>query len=247
MSFTEAKALELKIPRVRWDEWYAWWPWKQGQHVVITAQTGGGKSNTVRLLMNKRKYGVVLASKKMDDTYDEYIKTGVKRIQKWPPPKPMWNPPAKEFYLLWPEIKAFKDIKKLEAIFRHCLEDLFIDGGWCVILADLFYLSMKLKLMDIITEIQFQIRALGVSELSELQRPRWVPRATWGQSSHTFLQSLSDLDDLAEIRGLYRMSTRELIAATNLLGPYEWLYRNVADPFSKPMILTKPPLIGASK
>jgi hypothetical protein len=99
---------------------------------------------------------------------------------------------------------------------------------------------MKLKLADIIAEIQFQIRALGVSEVNELQRPAWVPRATWGQSSHAFLQALSDQDDLMEMRGLFRMTTRELIEVTRSLAKYEWLYRNVADPFSKAMII-KPP------
>ena len=237
---------ELKVPHIEWDEWYEWFPWYQGQHIVLTAQTGGGKSVLVRHLINKRDYAVILASKKADATYDKYVDTGIKRIYKWPPPQPFFYPithwPLPEHYLLWPKIKKVSDLdpKKLGATFRKCLEKLFIDGGWTVILADLYYLAMRLKLADIVAEIQFQIRALGVSEVSELQRPAWVPRATWGQSSHAFLQALSDQDDLMEMRGLFRMTTRELIEVTRSLAKYEWLYRNVADPFSKAMII-KPP------
>lgn len=194
----------------------------------------------------------MLASKPADDTYDKYLESGMKRIHHWPPPKPTlsWlvGYPKTEYFLLWPKIKGIDDLeeKKLRPIFEKCLRGIFKDRNWCVVLADTYYLAIELKLAKMISTIQYQVRSVGVSEVCELQRPAWVPRSTWGQSSHSFLQMLSDLDDLAVVRGLYRMTTRELMAATYELAPYEWLYRNIADPFSKPMIIKPPPLEALS-
>jgi hypothetical protein len=243
-----------KIPRVNWDEWIKWFPWYQGQHVAIIAETGGGKSTLTYHLVQKRDYVCILCTKPADDTYDLYLDHGIKRIKSWPPPKPFGATrlgqmvgvrSGAERYLLWPNIKKVSDLdpKRLGPVFQKALESMFVDRNWTAVLADLYYLAIKLKLAWLIAAIQFQVRALGVSEVNEMQRPRWVPRETWGQSSHAFLQMLTDLDDLSEMRGLFRMTNRELIIATGALAPYEWLYRNKADPYSTPMIV-KPPKIG---
>jgi hypothetical protein len=248
---------QLVIPKVQWDNWIKWFrgEWKPGQHLTVLAETGGGKSNLIQHLTAEKPWVATLVSKKEDDTYDRYLANGFKRIKKWPPGKPFWGRPQPPgHYLLWPKIEEFSDINKLAPIFRNCLEDIFShpkrnpkdypDAGWVVDLADTYYLSMNLKLADIISELQFQVRALGVSEISELQRPRWVPRACWGQATHSFTQSLQDMEDLAEIRGLFKMTTRQLTIVTNRLEPYEWLYRNKANPHAGAMIISKPPLIG---
>lgn len=236
----------IEILHVPWDEWYASFPWEQGQHVAVIAETGGGKSTLVRHLINKRDYSVVLGTKPKDKTYDRYLATGVKRITQWPPPKPFfpWDTPTiPEQYLLWPKMRKIEDVRKIGPLFKKALENIFFDGSWTVVLDDLYYLAMRLKLADIIAEINFQVRALGISQVACMQRPRWVPRATWGQSSHAFLQALSDPDDLSEMRGLYRMSTQELMYVTSKLAKYEWLYRNKADPFSLPVIIKPPDIL----
>lgn len=238
-----------KIERIPWDEWFEHvFDWKQGQHVAILAETGGGKSTLVNHIFTKRSYGVILATKPRDETYDNYIKHHKwKRIKNWPPPKPIlpWSaPPLPEHYLLWPKVERYGQLPKMTPIFRKCMESIFFDCNWALGLPDTFYLAVKMKLADIIAELQFQTRSLGVSEVNEMQRPAWIPRACWGQSTHNFLQALQDVEDLSTVRGLFRMSTKELEIVTSSLQPYEWLYHDKSKFGQLPMIIKPPPLGG---
>ena len=227
--------------RIQWEDFTeSVFDWQQGEHVVCIAPTGRGKSTLMRSLLWQRDWAVVLCSKKKDRTYDRYLAEGYTRSAKWPPPPPPKDQ-LSQHVLLWPQAKTLADLDSFSPVFRRCLDDVFIDENWAVGLDDLYYLCVRCKLKQQIEALNYQTRSVGVSLVSGMQRPAWVPRSCWDQTSHAFVRSLSDLDDLRTIRGLSRANAKELEVWTRELRPYEWLYLPVAHGDSKPPVIVKPP------
>lgn len=227
--------------RVDWDDFLAnHFNWSSGEHVVIIGPTGSGKSVLMRSLLWRRDWAVVLCSKKKDATYTDYLKEGYTRAVKWPPPLPPRGQ-VSQHVLLWPKITTIADLDTLNPVFRKALNAVFVDEGWAVGLDDLYYLCQEAKLQKPIAALNQQVRSLGVSLVACMQRPAWVPRTTWDQASHAFIRTLADADDVRTIRGLSRVSARELEEYTRLLRRYEWLYLPVAHGDTQPPIIVKPP------
>lgn len=237
-----AVATSLQEPqRVSWPEFIGrYFPWRQGEHVVIVGPTGSGKSVLMRSLMTRRDWVTVLCSKKRDATYTDYLNSGYIRALKWPPPLPPKGADS-QHVLLWPKIGNISDLDTLNPIFSHCLDSVFVDEGWCVGLDDLYFLCKRAKLQGQIEALNYQVRSMGVSLVSCLQRPAWVPRTTWDQASHAFVRRLADTEDLRTIRGLAPGTTRDLETWTRQLGRYEWLYLPVAHGDAYPPLIVCPP------
>ena len=237
--------------RLPWDEFVTRWYWPQGEHVAIIGPIGSGKSTLMRSILELRSWVVVLASKKKDSTYDGYLAAGYERIGRWPPPKPKRGQQYQRT-ILWPKIKTVSDLDALGPVFKKCLNDVFVDENWCVGMDDLFYLSQMCRvpkgigkatetLSKQIAALNYQVRSMGVTLVSCLQRPAWVPRSTWDQASHAFIRNLSDIDDIRTLRGLSKISTRELEVWLNELGVYEWLYLPVARSDRLSPLIVSPP------
>lgn len=214
--------------------------WEQGEHVVIVGPIGSGKSTLMRSLLWERDWVTVLCSKKKDRTYDEYLKEGYIRAEKWPPPMPPKDQRS-QHVLLWPKIKTMDDINGLAPVFHNCLWNVFIDESWAVGLDDLFFLCKKLRLTADIEAINYQVRSMGVSMVACMQRPAWVPRSAWDQASHAFIRRLQDVEDLRTIRGLSLGTAKELEEWTRQLKRYEWLYLPVAHGDTQPPCIIRPP------
>lgn len=193
----------------------------------------------MRSLLWERDWVVVLCTKKKDETYDRYLAEGYNRSAKWPPPPPPRDQ-VSNHVLLWPHAKTLQDLESFGPVHRKALNSVFEDENWALGLDDLYYLCVRCKLKPEIEALNYQVRSVGVSLVSAMQRPSWVPRSCWDQSSHGFLGPISDLDDLRTIRGLFRASTKELEVWTRELRPYEWLYQSTR--IDQPPLIVKPPL-----
>jgi hypothetical protein len=233
----------LFVPdKVSWDEFRTnHLDWKQGEHVAAIGPTGSGKSVLLRALSWERDWCAWFVTKKKDKTFDEALAMGWVRSTKWPPPKP---PRDQRFQriLLWPEYKRILDIYKAAPLFKQTLDYMFIDEGWSVILDDLFFLTVKLKLEQEITAINYQVRSMGLTLMSAMQRPKKVPLESWDQASHAFLGRIGNYDDLQQIRGLAQVDTKTLQGWLKLLAQHEWLYLPVANAFDRVPVIVKPPL-----
>lgn len=231
---------ESQLPeRVDWQTFSeSYLHWRQGQHVAIIAPTDAGKTTLMRSLLWERDWVVVLCSKKKDASYSQFLSEGYTRSPKWPPP-----PPPKEqlsqHVLLWPEAKTLEDLRGFAPVFRRCLQEVFVDENWAVALDDLYYLCVKLGLKAEIEDLNYQVRSIGVSLVASMQRPAWVPRSCWDQSSHGFIGPMTDLDDLRTVRGLFRASTKELEVWTRNLRQHEWLY--CSSRIDRPAVIVRPP------
>ena len=230
----------LPLPeRVTWETFNHNLKWDQGEHVCVIGATGSGKSTLIRALTWRRDWVSWFGTKKKDETYNDNIFLGYKRILKWPPPR---SKQRQEYWMLWPQYKFIRDIYNSAPVFRKALEHIFIDESWTVVLDDLFFLSTKLKLASEISAINYQVRSMGVTLISGMQRPAKVPLETWDQSSHAFISRISNDDDLAKIRGLANVDNRTLRTWVGQLRKHEWLYLPVAKAIEVPSMIVIPPL-----
>lgn len=230
----------IPIPeRVPWEQFIKTLDWQQGEHVAVIGPTGSGKSVLMRALCWRRDWVVDFCTKKSDDTYQDSISQGYKRITKWPPPKSKKN---SEYLLLWPKFQKIGDIYAAAPVFRKALDSIFIDQGWTIGLDDLFYLSTVLKLSKEIAAMNYQVRSMGVTLIAGMQRPKKVPLETWDQASHVFLSRIGNYDDLQAIRGLAQVDTRSLMQWVGQLRKHEWLYLPVAKALDYPPVIVKPSL-----
>lgn len=231
----------MEIPqRIAWDDFVCRWDWPQGEHVVCIGPTGCGKSTLMRSVIQLRDWAVVLGSKKKDDTYTRYLAQGYERAFRWPAPTPPKGQ-LTQHVLLWPKINKIEDIEKMTPVFKRCLDGIFVDENWCVGLDDLYFLAYVLKLQKQISALNYQVRSMGVTLVSGLQRPAWVPRSTWDQASHAFIRRLSDADDVRTLRGLGKVPSRDLQYWLDDLKRYEWLYLPVAHADDCPPLIVTPP------
>lgn len=186
-------------------------PWKQGQHLSLTGDTGSGKTTLANVLLHARTYTLALRSKADDAPLPgARIKT------------------ARDFgredidrYLLDPSYER----QLIE--FWNALEIVWRQGSWTVYLDELFYLTQlksgTYKLGDRIDRLLTQGRSKGITVVSGMQRPVQVSRFALSQSTHlvAFGAEGRDVKVLDEVGG------RDFANTVADLGRYEfaWYYR----------------------
>jgi hypothetical protein len=233
-------------PRLNWYDFINNLQWKQGEHIAIIGPTGCGKTTLMHSLFFKREWNLLLAYKPDDDIYHEFLEEGWQRARKWPPPRS--NKDIGQNVLLWPRVKTVADLDKKAPVFEKCLQSVFTDGGWTVGLDDLYYIAKVMRHQKLIETLNYNVRSVKVSLIAGIQRPAWIPRSCWDQSSHAFLAKMSDTKDVNEIHGLSNISTRDLTVWLKNLRPHEWLYLPVSQSVSgEPAIVMCPPAIAPER
>lgn len=81
-------------PVVPWSTFMQRMDWRQGEHVTLVGATGGGKTTTAIQLLPMRDWVVTFATKPADDTLDQLVASGYKRVPTWPPGPPLDDQPA---------------------------------------------------------------------------------------------------------------------------------------------------------
>jgi hypothetical protein len=107
---------------------------------------------------------------------------------------------------------------------RRMLENVYEEGGWCVYLDELRYISEQLKLRNHLELLWQQGRALGVSVVAGSQRPAHVPLVAYSQASHLFLWRTGDDRDLARVAEFGLAPSATIRAEVPSLERHEVLY-----------------------
>lgn len=244
----------LDIEGLDWEtEFLPWWrsTWQPGEHVSLIAPTGGGKSTTVRGLLDHRRYVLALDAKGGDSTLDGF---GYPRLEKWPGVRSMRqtiernnedNVPSR--YLIGNRVGPSTDIERLTRLIDQVLTDVFEMGGFTVYADELMVMTdpRQMNLRAKVDALLVLARDKGVSFVSSFQATSWVtPMAikqpTWIGVSYT--RDVDTVNRLAEVLGRPKAEVRGAIKG---LDKYCWIFvgRNPREP----MRVTIPEYVAPKK
>lgn len=213
---------------VPWRDHYSGLQWRQGEHVLLAAPTGAGKTSLARKLADKRSHVVMLVTKTHDETIRKDF-AGWDRIHAWSELKP-WHTKV----LLWP--KPGKTLAETLGIQRTVMRDA-LDGigrgnrsgwsGWGVIVDESHYMTDPsfLNLNREIAMLHHVGRSAGISMLDLTQRPAWIPKIIYSSVSHAYIartRDVADLKRLADLGGIDPRTTADNV--TTLSTRHDYVY-----------------------
>lgn len=224
----------MDIQELDWDTFLARLKWKQGEHMTLVGPTGGGKTTLARLLLDRRKYIVVFATKRRDPLLTAIKQDGDYEVVK----DFIGNTKISEKFILDPGTGTTLKATKLKhrAAFQAALETAYHQEGWCVYVDEGKYICDTLRLDQECEMIWQQGRSLGVTLVMSVQRPVKIPLAAYDQATHVFFWRETDDANLKRIGGIGGISNRLIRDTVSVLEWHEVLYLNTR---SGEMVKTK--------
>jgi ATP:corrinoid adenosyltransferase len=231
------QAPDSMAPVVGWDDFQTYvLDWKQDQHVGMIGPTDSGKSTLTYAILPRRKYTTFFGTKIHDKTLDQFAKSGeYERLTDWPPRVGMhpWKRDATADEmprrLLWPKAQSLDDVKKMTPVFRRAVNDIYAQGGWCVVW-DEFWMQTKILDMDEESRILLQqARSNNISFVMGAQRPSRIPLEMFDQTTHLFFWRDNDERNLKTMGGIGWLSAGPIRSFVANLDPYQVLYINTRN------------------
>lgn len=187
---------------VPWEEFLPNFNWQQGEHITAIGPTGSGKTTLVNHLIDKRKFYIFAATKKVDSTVEWLVKNkGFKKTQSLS----ALHPDVHNRYIFKPKFPAVS-ASRMRAyhadFFRELLMYVFRSGGWTLDLDEIRYLTEFLGLTHEYELLMLQGRSLGITVVSKTQRPRKIPLTAYDQARYLFLWRDPDRENLKRISEL---------------------------------------------
>lgn len=206
--------------------------WAQDQHMALIGPTESGKSTALHAMLPLRTYVTFFGTKIKDRTLQSFIDSGeYVRIKDWPPmkgrlaKKPV---PAREMprRLLWPDVSSLEDVQNLEPVFRKAVNDIYGQGGWCVVWDEFWMQCEILKMRSAAKILLQQARSNDISMVMGMQRPAWIPPEVYDQTRHLLFWRDNDERNLNRIGSIGWLNAGPIRAFVANLDPYQFLYVN---------------------
>ena len=198
--------------------------WKQGEHVFISSQTGGGKTELMLKLLEISPglhYDVLFCTKPRDPIFRTPQARQYRKI-------PYWAKREKhdKRVMLSPlNFNSSGETRVNQAgVFRDALDQIYFDGGWTVGIDETAWLAESLGLARPIADQHHMGRALGITLVTATQRPKRLPVIVPQSATYAFIGKTMRRDDqntLAELGGDTR-ATRAAIES--LTGRHDFLF-----------------------
>lgn len=211
-------------PVVSWaDFWTYKFDWKQGEHTAVIGPTGSGKTVLSMALLPRRTYVAAFATKPRDKTMNA-LKASDKfvQIKEWRSMPPRLYPKR----ILWPPAKSLYSVGQQRKEFRRAMEKIYLEGGWCVYIDELWFFIHHLKMEFEVRTYLLQARSMGISLMAATQRPAYVPLEIYDQSTHLFFYKDSDERNLKRISGIAWLSAKSVQHLVANLDRHQFLYIN---------------------
>ncbi len=212
--------------------------WGQGQHLLIIAKNGSGKTYLLFRLMAymayvKHAYSVSIITKPRDATIMQGIlqMPKVKIVETASEIKPALKKGYQSIFLrpYTDNFSTFADVQKEQI--SQALQELWLEGDVLINIEELRYLSDQLGLGDEIILLFTQGRSSGITLAGTMQRPRWVPIEVKTESRFIIVGTITSRDDKKYLTGIIPDSDIELLTTL----PYRWFYvydsRGEFEPF----------------
>lgn len=167
-------------------------PWNPGEHIAIIGTTGTGKSYLMSRIVQMRRFVAILRVKPDDIKFPGYKRTKDHRaLVNLRVTDPIGR------FLIEPEYhrQAIVGARLMESVWKS--------GGWTIVLDELFYVHMKLRLGPYVDMLATQGRSKRISLVTGMQRPVNVTRFALSEMTHIFTFRLEkrDVRTVAEIAG----------------------------------------------
>lgn len=208
-------------PTVAWDQFLPWFTgqWDQGQHVTMVGTTGSGKTTLAQQILTRRSFVVIFGVKGQDETMEEFIRAGYRRLQRW-------NGDVADHVVLWPEVRGFGHANRQREVFAQAMDAIYRAGAWCVFMDEVVYLAETLSLEKQLKFLLNQGRSSGISIVAATQRPAFIPLAFYDQPTHYFFWKDTDFRNIKRIGELTGAASRQVVREIPRLREYECLYFN---------------------
>lgn len=220
--------------------------WEQGQHLIISGDTGSGKTMLGRHIDQIRIdaggfVAVFVAKFQPDETITQDYK-GWTRWSHW-----KRNPsPHENRVLLWPDVTKAPTITEKRGIqrevFRTAMDRLADIGKWTIDFDEGLYMCSPsfMGLADEVAMLHAMGRSSKLTIITKMQRPSNVPLIVYGSASNAFIgrtRQDSDLKRLAELGG--REDARKLQGTISQLGRHDFLWIPVAEDWQPELVNLK--------
>lgn len=211
--------------------------WDQGMHVLVTGNTGSGKTALARHLLQQRiirgGFCVVFVGKLgRDETIlkDYSQKDGWVRWKRWPKtgPKVYENK-----VLLWPDTDRFRNIddarKHQSAVFEDAFNKLSRIGHWTVQIDEGLYTTSPtfLNLGRHVAMLHQMGRSSNLSLMTLAQRPSNLPLVVYGSASHAFTGHCNLPEDRKRLAELGTRDTKGLFTTIAELPRHHFMWTPV--------------------
>lgn len=195
--------------------------WKQGEHVLLAAPSGCGKTTLAAQLVQRRNNVVVLNSKPKDPDLLRLYR-GYHKISEWPPDRDDHR------ILLTPRRTA--DLRNAETVqriaFKECLDSVGVMGGFCVVVDEGHWCVQHLRLDREIAILHHQGRSAGISMMTLTQRPAWIPRIIYASSTHAFIGKTRYPEDAKALSGMAGIDAKKVVETLVSMDKHDMLYIN---------------------
>ena len=210
--------MAAQLPFVHWRDFLNRWNWQQGEHVLVIGRTGQGKTTLISKIVERRKHVAMFATK----LHDPVLK------KQFPDFKVVsnWKKPDHDRIMLWPKSASdLRDIRNVQAdVFQDALNQIFHDRGWCLVIDEAHWITSELGLGQELAMFQHQARSSGISVVTGVQRPAFIPVITYGSTSHAFMGRINEPGDIKRLSGLGGVDAKELGKHLLELPKHEWVY-----------------------
>jgi hypothetical protein len=221
-----------------WPQWYAMKGRApeaggvgQGMHVLFVGPTQSGKTLLCRVMARRRNPVVVFGTKPVDPSLDEYVAEGYVRIDHWPPTPRDYREGRKVWadgdcrFILWPHMKSRKDLRGFSHIYEKALDEIFIEGFWCIVVDEGLWLASPsgLGLALPLGDTAYGTASNNVSLYLLIQRPAGVPPVTWTSVSEAEIFSMGNREDVRKLASLGRQEPNQTIQVVRKLQGHQFL------------------------
>lgn len=214
---------------VSWDEFWAMQVAAEPGHILFCGPTRSGKTVLCRHMARIRDYVVVFGTKPVDPQLTAYVDEGYYRIDHWPPTKQDfrksgWGEGEARF-IVWPKITKREELRAYRHVYKDALDQIFIDGGWTVVVDEGLWLSGKsgLALGQELGDLAYGAGSNNVKLYLLVQRQANVSPVAWTSASQAMFFHMGRTDDVRELASLGTYPPRETVAVIQGLRGHQFL------------------------